>query len=183
MNLLRKIGLVKLCEYNQLQSTVAFQKEDILFLKKCNENYISQINDLNNQIKSLNIELTNVKASKEKIVKDISKLSKENSDLVSKLLLLEKENSEYKDIIKDLEKNIEDVRRVLNGRNGGLTKELNKIKTQLLLTLSILFKDKKMEKETEIYLSVSYKKLQDWQEKRKNEIINNTKNGDNKCLQ
>jgi hypothetical protein len=55
----------------------------------------------------------------------------------------------------------------LEGRIGGFVKELNKIKSQYRFLLSIYFKEVRIDKDTEIFLSHEYDKYQQWDIERK----------------
>jgi len=139
MDVLKLLGVIRLSKYKQLQSTNTLLKSD-------RDVYKNRVNELETNFNNTTAENTTIK-------EEIKSLKEEYG-----LCLKVSSAWEWKH---------NTIKAQLEGRIGGLTKEVNKHKSQLRFALGILYKDVRSDKETEIFLKGEYKKLKAWDEARR----------------
>lgn len=168
MGVLKIIGLIKFKEHEkkvgELEQKYNSIYRDYITVKKSNDSNAIRLKEEQNDKDSITKELDNSKSYIDKLLADIIKIKTELADkdkmLNKKIKMLQSSNGLLEDKLKDLKQKSD-------GKIGGLTKELNRIRSQLRFSLGILFKDSKSDKETEIYLKKEYKKLKLWDEIRR----------------
>jgi chromosome segregation ATPase len=182
--LLKTFGIMKIRDHDE-------KVEDVK--KELVQNNQDSLTNAANLSKSLQDEIRGATEEKDKLKADIEEQSRVieqlNSDKKDLKIIIEKlknDNRHHLEVKHQLRASNDSLRaengtwkqdyillkKHLDGRIGGYVKETNKLKSQYLFSLSILFKKNMREtelsrKETEIFLQSEYEKLKKWDLERK----------------